>query len=161
MKKECYIKKNKGITMIALIITIVVILIISVTMITSISNYTNSSALMNMQADIQLLKDKSIVYYNSYGEIPSCKKMYFENIATDKGSIIIYKNSESTNINSNFIENRDSDDGDIYYQIDTSKLNNVTLNLGEEDDVYVINERTLNVYYINGIMSEDVMHYTY
>ena len=161
MKKKHCIKNNKGITMVALIITIVVILIISATMITSISNYTNSSALMNMQADIQLLKDKAVVYYNSYGEIPGCKETFYDRIVNDENTITIYKISESTNIDEGFIADRGVDDGDVYYQVDTTKLNNVTLNLGTDEDVYIINARTLNVYYTNGIMSEDVMHYTY
>lgn len=161
MKKNYGVKNNKGITMVALIVTVVVILIISATMITSISNYTNSSALMNMQADIQLLKDKAIVYYNSYGEIPVCEETYFENINTAQGSITVYKNSESVIINQDFIADRNADDGDVYYQVDTTKLNNVTLNLGTDEDVYIINAKTLNVYYTNGIMSEDVIHYTY
>lgn len=130
-------------------------------MITSISNYTNSSALMNMQADIQLLKDKATVYYNSYGNIPKCAETYFETIETTEGNITVYKISEGTIINEEFIADRDSEDGDIYYQIDKTKLNNVTLNFGTNEDVYIINERTLNVYYTNGIMSEDVMQYTY
>lgn len=130
-------------------------------MITSISNYTNSSALMNMQADIQLLKGKATVYYNSYGDIPKCAETYFETIETTEGNITVYKISEGTIINEEFIADRDSEDGDIYYQIDKTKLNNVTLNFGTNEDVYIINARTLNVYYTNGIMSEDVMQYTY
>lgn len=159
MKKNC--ANNKGITMVALIITVVVILIISATMIASISNYTNSSALMNMQADVQLLKDKAVMYYNSYGEIPVCEEKYYESITTPGSTITIYKSLENTNINTGFIADRNGDDGDIYYQIDTTKLNNITLNLGTDEDIFIINARTLNVYYTNGIMSEGVMHYTY
>lgn len=130
-------------------------------MITSISNYTNSSALMNMQADIQLLKDKTMVYYNSYGDIPKCAETYFETINSNGTNITVYKISEGTIINKEFITDRNSEDGDIYYQIDKTKLSNITLNFGSNEDVYIINARTLNVYYTNGIMSEDVMHYTY
>ena len=130
-------------------------------MITSISNYTNSSALMNMQADIQLLKDKAMVYYNSYGDIPKCAETYFETINSNGTNITVYKISEGTIINKEFITDRNSEDGDIYYQIDKTKLSNITLNFGSNEDVYIINARTLNVYYTNGIMSEDVMHYTY
>lgn len=130
-------------------------------MITSISNYTNSSALMNMQADIQLLKDKSTVYYNSYEDIPKCEEIYFDIIDSDGENITVYKISEGTIINKEFIADRNSEDGDIYYQIDKTKLNNITLNFGSNEDIYIINARTLNVYYTNGVMSEDVMHYTY
>ena len=130
-------------------------------MITSISNYTNSSALMNMQADIQLLKDKAMVYYNSYGDIPKCAETYFETINSNGTNITVYKISEGTIINKEFITDRNSEDGNIYYQIDTTKLSNITLNFGSNEDIYIINARTLNVYYTNGIMSEDEMHYTY
>lgn len=147
--------------MVTVIITVVVILIISVTMIVNMTDYTSSTALMNMQTDIQFLKDKAIVYYNTYGEIPGCEEKYYDTVETDSGEITIYKALEDSNINTKFVIDRNADDGDIYYQIDITKLNNVTLNLGTEDDIYVINEKTLNVYYTNGIMSEDEMHYTY
>ncbi len=150
-------KNNKGITMVVLIITIVVILIITATMIISISNYTNASALMNMQADVQMLKDKAIVYYNSYGEVPGCDETYSDSI----DEITIYKINEDTNIGSGFIESKDSEDGNVYYQIDVTKLKDVTLNFGSQEDVFIINERTLNVYYTNGIMSDGEMEYTY
>ena len=154
-------KNNKGISMVTLIITIVVILILSATMIVSVSDYTDTSGLMNMRGDIQLLKDKVIVYYNTYGEVPGCIETYYEEIATDDTKIIIYKNAQNTEIDSGFIASRDANDGDVYYQIDVTKLSNVTLNLGTDEDVYIINEKTLNVYYINGVESEGVMHYTY
>lgn len=154
-------KNNKGISMITLIITIVVILILSATMIVSVSDYADTSGLMNMRADIQLLKDKAIVYYNTYGEIPRCSNTYYDTITVDDGTITIYKTTENTKIDEGFVTSRSSDDGDIYYQIDITKLSNVTLNLGTDEDVYIINERTLNVYYINGVESEGVMHYTY
>jgi hypothetical protein len=114
-----------------------------------------------MQADIQLLKDKAMVYYNSYGDIPKCAETYFETINSNGTNITVYKISEGTIINKEFITDRNSEDGDIYYQIDTTKLSNITLNFGSNEDIYIINARTLNVYYTNGIMSEDEMHYTY
>lgn len=154
-------KNNKGISMVTLIITIVVILILSATMIISVSDYTDTSVLMNMRGDIQILKDKAIVYYNTYGEVPGCAETYYEEITADDTTITVYKNTESTEINDGFITSRDTNDGDVYYQIDVTKLSNVTLNLGTDEDIYIINAKTLNVYYTNGVESEGVMHYTY
>ena len=154
-------KNNKGISMVTLIITIVVILILSATMIVSVSDYTDTSVLMNMRGDIQLLKDKALVYYNTYGEVPGCTDAYYKEIFKDDTTITVYKNAQNTEINEGFIASRDTNDGDLYYQIDVTKLSNVTLNLGTDEDIYIINAKTLNVYYTNGVESEGVMHYTY
>ena len=150
------IKTQKGITLVALIITIIVILIITTTVIIGVNEYSNNSALISMQADIEVIKNKAIIYYNDYGEIPVCEEIN----STVFGDITVYT-IDDISVDGGFLSVKDNDDGDVYYQIDTSKLNNLTLNFGTEDDIYVINSRTLNVYYVNGIESNGTIQYTY
>lgn len=124
------IKSQKGITMVSLIITIIILLILSGTAIYNLNLSNGVARYNNMVADIKLLNDKTLVYYNKYGEIPK----------TDKNSI---------NINN-----------EEYYELDISKLEGITLNYGKEygqggelttsSDIYVINSN-LNIYYLKGV----------
>lgn len=123
------IKSKKGITIVGLIITIVILLILSSTIIYNLNSSNKVAGYNNMIADIKLLEDKILVYFNKYGEIP--------------------KTSRKININ-----NID------YYEIDLSKLDNVTLNYGQDyndgteltetTDIYLVND-SLDVYFLKGI----------
>lgn len=123
------IKSKKGITIVGLIITIVILLILSGTIIYNLNSSNKVAGYNNMIADIKLLEDKILVYFNKYGEIP--------------------KTSRKININ-----NID------YYEIDLSKLDNVTLNYGQDyndgteltetTDIYLVND-SLDVYFLKGI----------
>lgn len=115
-------KSQKGITMVSLVITIIILLILSGTAIYNMNLSNGAARYNNMVADITLLEDKILVYYNKYGETPK-----LENGIT-----------------------RDS-----YYEIDLSKLENITLNYGtkyngDNNDVYLVNDN-LEVYYLKGV----------
>ena len=123
------IKENKGVTLIILVVTIVILLMLSGTAIYNY-NLSNDVAVYNkMIADIKLLEDKTIVYYNKYGDIP--------------------RTNRSIQVS-----------GIEYYEMDLSKLDNITLNYGKDykgisdlnnaSDVYLINSN-LNIYYLKGI----------
>ena len=119
------ISQEKGVTLVSLIITVIIMLILAGTAITSIKESNEVAPYNNMIADITLLEDKILIYYNKFGEIPKIE-------------------------NTNQII-----DGKTYYKIDLSKLENVTLNYGiEEDgdvtDIYLVNDN-LEVYYLKGV----------
>lgn len=131
------IKSKKGITLVALVITIVILLILASTVVYNLNNSNKVVAYDNMVADIELLEDKILIYFNKYTEIP--------------------KTSRSIKINNV-----------NYYEIDLSKLENVTLNFGseynqtsklnEESDVYLVND-SLDVYYLRGTeLSGELSH---
>lgn len=123
------IKSKNGITIVSLVITIIILLIISTTIVYNVNSSNKVSGYNNMVADIKLLEDKILIYFNKYGEIP--------------------KTSRTINI-----------DNIEYYEIDLSKLENITLSYGkdynssdeltENSDVYVVND-SLNVYYLIGV----------
>ena len=56
-----------------------------------------------------------------------------------------------------------SRDSDNYYEIDLNKLYNITLNYGggsrENGDIYIVNEQSLEVYYLNGVDYEGITYY--
>lgn len=117
------LKSEKGITLVALVITIVILLILTGVTITGINTSNNIVPYNNMIADITLLEEKISMYYNKYGEIPILQDGIERQI-----------------------------DAETYYEIDLSKLQGITLNYGtkyngDEEDVYLVNNN-LEVCYL-------------
>lgn len=132
MKKNL-LKSQKGVTLLSLVITIVVILILTSTVIFQVNDTTQSNRLNDLYADINLLEDKILVYYNNYSEIP------------------VVENQSEISVIPQGIEREDTDK---FYEIDLTKLQGITLKYGnktDEEDIYIVNNRTLKVYYLKGI----------
>ena len=126
------IKSNKGITMVALVTTVIIMLILLGVTISGINTSNNAVPYNNMVADITLLEEKLLLYYNRYKEIPK----------TEMAKQI---------------------DGVQYYEIDLSKLENVTLNYGiqyegDTEDIYLVNNN-LKVYYLKGVQKSGTIYH--
>ena len=65
-----YMRNNKGITITTLVVTVIIMLILSSTIIMKISDSKDVSKLNNLYADIKILEDKVLEYYNDYGTLP-------------------------------------------------------------------------------------------
>lgn len=128
-------KNNKGITLITVVVTIVIILILTSVIITNIDTGDDYKRYKLMCADVDLLEDKILLYYNQYQELPII------------GEEILDIPEE---INT----------GNEFYKIDIGKLNNITLNYGDDEDIYIIDTTTFKVYFKNGIEYDGEMHYT-
>lgn len=132
IKEKLFCKK--GITLISLILTIILLVILSTTIAFSTKAINKVRPYNNMIADINLLNDKVLVYYNKYRKVPRTNRIWERNIA-GVGNV-------------------------KYYEIDLSKLEGITLNYGKdykkteeltkESDVYLINSN-LHVYYLKGV----------
>ena len=112
-----------------------------------------------MQADIENLRDKVSNYYAGYGKIPADMNVEYTNV---------------NNINSI----SEAVDTGKFYVIDLSAMENVTLNYGKDyekikngeassseqinalTDLYIINETSHNVFYVEGIEAGDERFYT-
>lgn len=132
MKKNL-LKLQKGVTLLSLVITIVVILILTSTVIFQVNDTTQANRLNDLYADINLLEDKILVYYNNYSEIP------------------VVENQSEISVIPQGIEREDTDK---FYEIDLTKLQGITLKYGnktDEKDIYIVNNRNLKVYYLKGI----------
>lgn len=131
-KQMIKIKNQKGITIVSLVMTVIILTILSTIAISTVKSSNNVGPYNKMIADINLLEDKLLIYYNKNGEIP------------------VKENTEET-INDT-----------IYMQIDISKLENITLNYGttnEDGDYYLINN-SLKVYYKKGMEKSGETYHT-
>jgi type II secretory pathway pseudopilin PulG len=139
MKKNL-LKSQKGVTLLSLVITIVVILILTSTVIFQVNDTTEANRLNDLYADINLLEDKILLYYNNYSEIP---------VIEPEISVVP--------------QGIEKEDTDKFYEIDLTKLRGITLKYGnktDREDIYIVNNRTLKVYYLKGIEVNGQKHYS-
>lgn len=134
-------KKQEGITIVALTITVLLfLLILSTITFTSLSSI-QIRQLNNMYADIVNLQEKIDLYYLKNGFLP-----------IDVSKKVEY----SSDIE--WLATRNPNDGNVYYELDSEtlkKLDGITLNNSEEDDKFYINEQSHTVYYSKGIQVEE------
>ena len=147
-------KKEKGITLITLVVTVSILIILSSILVYNTKNSTKIKNLKMMYNDIEILDDEIDQYYLKYGDIPT-KCEFF---------------GDATN---GFKLQKQPNDNDKYYVIDLSALEGITLNYGLENnkitdasqtgsfnDVYIINEASHHIYYVRGIELDGKMYYT-
>ena len=133
MKKN-NLKSKKGITIITLIITIVIILILTTVTITNTYTGSDYRRYKLMCADVELLEDKILYFYRQYEELP--------------------KGSEATNLP------EEINNGHTFYQVNINQLDNINLNYGDTEDVFIVDSETFEVYYLNGIEYDNEIYYT-
>lgn len=147
------IKSNKAIALVSLLITIAVMLIItSITISVSYDRFKINN-LNKMLNDLEFLRDKVSNYYLKYGVLPLLRD-------NETNQPIIYESIEfEPNVN----------DNGNYYIIDLKAMEGISLNFGLEifnnpditsDDVYIINEKSHNIYYPRGIEWDGEKYYS-
>ena len=138
------IKSEKGITMVAIVITIIILLIIVSTVSFSSKNGIDMKNINNMYTDIILLEEKIATYYIKNGELPIVEN-----------SLLILDELPPEIIDKTIYPNNN----DNYYKIDLNKLSNITLNNARDasnvSDVYIINEKSHVIYYLKGVSVEE------
>lgn len=139
------IKKEKGITMVALVITVVILIILTNMLIYNAQDNVYIKALTNLYNDISMLREKVSAYYNEYGKIPA---------------EITYTNTSGLSD----VLSSQNDVGD-FYVIDLEAMQGITLNYGKDyekvkndkenansyTDLYIINGNSHNIFYVEGI----------
>lgn len=128
------LRANKGITMITVVVALVLMIILMTVSITSVNDGTEFREYSLMLSDIELLEDKVLYFNREYGELPIGEKV----------------TSIPDAINN----------GNTFYKINMNKLSGITLNLGDTDDIYIIDSTTLEVYYLNGVEYDGEIYYT-
>ena len=160
MKK--ILKSQNGVTLTSLVIAVAVILILTGTIIVNVTGNLKTEKLRNMQSDIENLRDKVSTYYAQYGKIPADVSIEYTNI---------------NNLQSAGVISEVADTGK-FYVLDLSAMENVTLNYGKDyekirnkeatteeqinslTDLYIINEASHNIFYVDGIELDGDRYYT-
>lgn len=154
------IKKERGITLISLSIAVIIILTITGMIIYSAKDSIYIKNLTNMQNDIANLRDKVSLYYSEYGDIPA--KTEYPDVSNlqsagvlgvnDTGKFLILELENLEGLTLNY--------GEDYEKY---KVNDYT-NLTDLTDIYIINENSHNIFYVEGIRvkenDETKMYYT-
>ena len=154
------IKSDKGITLLAISVLIIVMIIVTAAIIYRTMNMYKIKALNDMNNDIRILEDNIGLYYSRYNTIPILEGNVLNKIED------IYGKYEG-----NIRTERNLGDNDKYFVIDLNELDNISLSNGKEfaafkngntevSDIYVINELTLTVYYIKGVVLDDDFYCT-
>ena len=139
------IKQEKGVTLSILVITIIVLLILTSTLIYNAKGSIHIQNTTKLYNDLELLREKVSEYYNEYGEIPG--KIEYTNIGNL--SNVLSKNNDTGK----------------FYVIDLEAMKGISLNYGKDyeniknnpnnansyTDIYIINENSHNIFYVNGI----------
>lgn len=133
-------KRSKGISLLALVITITIMLILAGILIFQAQKYNQTKELNELYSDIKVLKDSVGVYYLQYNTLPLGEK-----VDVDVKAIV----GDQINVN----------DGDDYYYIDISALENLTLSDKRNPAGYIINTTTHEIYYIDGVTVDDKIYY--
>lgn len=150
-------KNNKGITMISLVITIIVLIIV-----TSVTIYNGTAQLgikrvNNLYADIDSISTKVAEYYLKNDKLPVFENEYIDSKTNLEK--LFRENGATTNITN-------VNDEGAYYAIDLTKLDNLTLNYGDDykkwtntstsdklQNIYIINSVTHEIYFPHGVRS--------
>lgn len=139
------IKQEKGVTLSILVITIIVLLILTSTLIYNAKGSIHIQNTTKLYNDLELLREKVSEYYNEYGEIPG--KIEYTNIGNL--SNVLSKNNDTGK----------------FYVIDLEAMKGISLNYGKDyeniknnpnnansyTDIYIINENSHNIFYVNGV----------
>ena len=140
-------KRNGGVTLVALTITVVIILIVTGMIVYSAQDSLYVKNLTDMQNDIVNLRDKISLYYSKYGEIPaSTEYPDVSNLqesgvigANDTGKFLIIELEYLDGLSLNF-----GKDYEKYKSKDYTNLTDLT-------DLYIINKNSHNIFYVEGI----------
>lgn len=167
------LKSQKGISLITLSITVIVLMVVTNAIIYNSKDNLVLERLKNMQSDVSNLKEKVSDYYIQYGTIPVLER--------EDGTFIEYTNLDDLRDKNVGAADKEegiiSDIADIgkFYVIDISLLDNLTLNFGEDykkvkanlsmdvnelRDIYIINETSHNVFYVRGMQVDEETYYT-
>lgn len=138
------IRNNKGITLMAEVLTIVVFL-----MIIGVISYSSMSSLQvrnlnNMYSDIMSIQEKAANYYLKYGKAPVTTEAVSGSVIADIAS-----------------QRNPNDEDNQYYKVDFSVLTNMSLNNNQTStDYYFMNTKTLTVYHSKGVVIDHLNNNT-
>lgn len=135
------VKNEKGISLATLVITVVLLMIITTILATNSYDSLQLSKLNKLSNDIQALEDRIASYYIQKEELP------------------IDKSRKYTKSDLKDIKDLAKGDGDEYYLLNLSMLDNLSLNYPRAK--YIINVQSHVVYNMEGINYHGTIYHTY
>ena len=141
------IKQDRGITVITLSIAVIIILIVTGMLVYSAKDSIYVKNLTNMQNDISNLRDKISLYYSQYGALPASTQY------TNTSMLSRFPLGANDDLNGFLIIDLQVLDGlTLSYGKDYEKYkNNHDIDQSELVDIYVINEKSHNIFYVQGV----------
>lgn len=144
------IKNEKGITLVTLVTTILVMSILTITLTASLKNTQEIKKYNNVKSDILSLEQEVKIYYLKNGSLPVYENEKYD-ITTESSKFFVPKKDRNPNDSGNYYE--------INLQLIETKLNKGNL-ISSEKDLYVVNEKSFTVYYLEGIKLGNDTYYT-
>ncbi len=139
------LKREKGVTMIALVITVIILITLTNMLIYNTKDSIYINKLTDLYNDIDLLREKVSAYYNEYGKIPA--EIKYTNISQLTNVI-----SKKNDIGDFLVIDLEAIKGiTLKYGKDYQKIKNDEQNANNYKDVYIINENSHNIFYVQGI----------
>lgn len=140
-------KRNRGVTLVALTITVVIILIITGMIVYSAQDSLYVKNLTDMQNDIVNLRDKISLYYSKYGEIPASTEYPDVSNLQEAGVIGANDTGEFLIIELEYLDGLSLNFGKDYEKYKSKDYTNLT----DLTDLYIINKNSHNIFYVKGI----------
>lgn len=166
-KYDKLIRKQNGISLIALTTTILVLAIVTSIVVYNAKNNVTVKKYKKLENDIEVLTNKIDMYYLKNNDLPVFMK-------SDQTKAIYDASLNEGSTNDQFKNFKHPNDNETYYIIDLNKIGGVVLNYGNEffslnpdcsnmpwlSDLYVINEQSHKIYYVKGVTVDDKTYYT-
>ena len=157
------IKKEKGVTLLILVITVIILALISIPIIINTTDVSELQKYTYFKADIDKLREAIETTYSDMDDLSTIGPVY-----TGDFSFLDKNQGNAKVLNPN--------DGNIYYVISLSNLNahmnaQISLKYGSGNkeknydneysgsDVYIINEQSKTIYYTSGVKYKGVTYY--
>ncbi|MEG2310951.1 MAG: type II secretion system protein [Clostridia bacterium] len=148
--------KNKGITLIVLVITIVVMVILATAIIATATNVVSQTKRDKFEHQIKQIQDASSSYYMLNNAIAQ------KDNTMSKSEVLALVGSQSTKFNEEVVLNKD-DSSILWYKLDLKKIGIKGSNYGKlktPNDVFVVAYPSLNVYYLKGEKFENEIFFS-
>lgn len=152
--------KNRGMTLIALVVSIIISLILLSVTIVVIKNSMDNATLTSFGNEINDIQDATASYYVLKNELP---KKDDKTVISKAELIDLVGTTNAASFTEELSLNGDTDVNE-YYQLDLYKLESKNstkgLEAGGTNDIYVISYPSINVYYLKGVKVKNKMYYS-
>ncbi len=156
-------KKERGITLVALVIAITILIIMIDVIIYNFKDRLEVENLKEMQTDIENLSDKISAYYVQYGKIPASIEYPIDLINQQTNMTDVISTADTGKfliIDLSAIENLTLNQGRDFKKIEENKKNGQDISAKDYQDLYIINETSHNIFHVAGVTMNGYTYHT-